>query len=115
LYAGEPFFTEENWVRLTEMVKEEQTDEVLQGESVNLREPLDLTEVQGIYDEVFSRGSKLRRDRTADPSHEDRWIYAWILISEFRKLKSVNLVTGIAIFRYAISQHSRIVWGGHRS
>jgi hypothetical protein len=81
LHAGEPVFMEENWVRLVEIVKEEWMDGVLEGESANLRESLNLTEVQGRYDEVFSRGSILRRDRTADPSHEDRLIYVWIRIS----------------------------------
>jgi hypothetical protein len=58
---------------------------------VNLREPLDLAEVQGRYDEVFPKGSKLRRARTVDPSHEDHWIYAWIRISGFPGLNSVNI------------------------
>jgi hypothetical protein len=44
----------------------------------NFREPLDLTEEQGRYGEVFPKGSKLRRGRTVDPSHKDRRIYTWI-------------------------------------
>jgi hypothetical protein len=37
---------------------------ILQGEFVIIRGPLDLTEVQGRYNIIFSRGSKLKR---ADP------------------------------------------------
>jgi hypothetical protein len=81
---------------------------------MNFREPSDLTEEQGRYGEVFPKGSKLRRGRTVDPSHKGRWIYTWISISGFRGLKSVNIATGIAISRNAISRKLRgFVWG-HR-
>jgi hypothetical protein len=86
---------------------------ILQGEFANSHETLDLTEEQGDYGRSV-KGSKLRRNRTADPSHKDHCIYVWIRISKFHKLNFVNLVIGIVIFRYVISRQSRIVWG-HRS
>jgi hypothetical protein len=67
---------------------------------VNFREPLDLTEEQGRYDEVFPKGSKLRRGRTIDPSHKGRWIYTWIPYRGFMGGSPVNIATGIAKSRY---------------
>jgi hypothetical protein len=52
------------------------------------RGPLDLERVQGRYADVFSKGSKLRRGRTVDLSHEDHRIYTWYSASRFRGLKS---------------------------
>jgi hypothetical protein len=42
---------------------------------MSFREFLDLTKVQGRYNDVFSRGLKLRRGRTVDPSCKGRRIY----------------------------------------
>jgi hypothetical protein len=57
---------------------------------VKSREPLDLTEVQGRYNNIFSKGSKLRRGRTVDLSHEDHQIYTWNHASGFCRFKSRN-------------------------
>jgi hypothetical protein len=35
-----------------------------------------------------SKGSKLRRSRTVDPSHRGRWIYMWLAISGFQGWKT---------------------------
>jgi hypothetical protein len=70
-----------------EFIKEERTVGILRGEFAKSREPLDLTEVQGRYNRVFPRGSKLRRGRAVDPSHKGRWIYTWNRVSGFRGLK----------------------------
>jgi hypothetical protein len=50
------------------------------------------------------KDSKLRRSRVVDPSHKGCRIYSWIGISRFRGLKLQNIVTGVAILRYTISQ-----------
>jgi hypothetical protein len=50
--------------------------------------PLDLVEVQGRYDVIFSKGYKLRRGRAIDPSHKDRQIYMRDRASGFRGWKS---------------------------
>jgi hypothetical protein len=55
--------------------KEERTIGILQGEFVNHREPLDLGELQGRYDDRFPKGSKLRWGRAIDPSHKGHRIY----------------------------------------
>jgi hypothetical protein len=51
-----------------------------------------------------SKGSKLRRSRTVDPSHKGRWIYTWISISGFHRLKSRKLATGTTKSQSAKSQ-----------
>jgi hypothetical protein len=90
-------------------------DGVLRGESMNLREPSDLVEVQGRYGVSFSKGSKLKRGRTVDPSHKGRRIYPCIRTSEFRGSNSVNLANGNReITIRDIPKAMRIVWG-HRS
>jgi hypothetical protein len=66
-----------------ESPSKEQMDEILRGDFANLREPLDLAEVQGRYDIIFSRGSKFRRGRAVDPSHKGRWIYTYIMYRGF--------------------------------
>jgi hypothetical protein len=66
---------------------------ILCGEFAKSREPSDLTEEQGSYNE-YSQRFKLRRGRTVDPSHKGRWIYTWISISGFHRLKSRNLCNG---------------------
>jgi hypothetical protein len=68
--------------------KEGRTVGILQGGFMTSRGPLDLTEVQGRYSGVLSRGSKLRRGRTIDPSHKDHRIYMWDHASRFHGLKS---------------------------
>jgi len=57
------------------ITKEERTVGIFRGGFTTSREPLDLTEVQGRYGEVFPNSSKLRRNRTIDLSHKDHWIY----------------------------------------
>jgi hypothetical protein len=61
---------------------------ILIGGFTAFRGPLYLKRVQGRYNNVFSKGPKLRRGRTIDPSHEDRRIYTWNRASGFRGLKS---------------------------
>jgi hypothetical protein len=95
-----------------EFIKEERTVGILRGEFATSREPLDLTEVQGRYNEGIPKGSKLRRGRAIDPSHKDRRIYTWNRVSGFRGLKSRNIATGIAKSRNAISRQAKgTVWG----
>jgi hypothetical protein len=62
---------------------------ILCGEFAKSREPSDLTEEQGSYNE-YSQRFKLRRGRTVDLSQQGRWICTWISISGFRRLKSRN-------------------------
>jgi hypothetical protein len=44
--------------------------DILRGEFVNHRKPLDPRKVQGRYGDVFPKGSKLRRGRAVDQDHE---------------------------------------------
>jgi hypothetical protein len=55
---------------------------------VKIHGPLDLAEVQGGYDVIFSKGYKLRRGRSVDPSHKDRQIYTRDCASGFHEWKS---------------------------
>jgi hypothetical protein len=62
-----------------------------------------------------SKGSKLRRSRTIDPSHKGRWIYTWILVSGFRGWKSRKPCNGNRdIPNREVSKAKRMVWD-HRS
>jgi hypothetical protein len=88
LRAGGQVFTEEYLVHFAEIIRKDRRSEFSEESSRYFRGLLDLAEEQGRYGEVFSKGSKLRRGRTIDPSHKGRWIYTWISISGIRRWKS---------------------------
>jgi hypothetical protein len=57
------------------------------------------------------KGSKLRRSRTIDPSNKGRWIYTWISISGFHRLKFRKLCNGNRnIPNREVPEAKRIVW-----
>jgi hypothetical protein len=53
-------------------------------------------DVQGRYDDVFPKGSKLRRGRTVDQGHEDCWIDSNIVCRDFVSRRAENLVSRVA-------------------
>jgi hypothetical protein len=70
-------------IHFAEFIRKERTVEIPQGEFANHRKPLDLGKVQGRYDDVFPKGSKLRRGGAIDQDHEGRWIHMYIVYRGF--------------------------------
>jgi hypothetical protein len=59
-----------------------------------------------------SKGSKLKRSRTVDPSHKGCWIYTWIFVSGFRGWKSHKPCNGNhEITKHDIPKANRICVG----
>jgi hypothetical protein len=90
------------------------TIEILQGEFANHHEPLDLGELQGRYGDVFPKDSKLRR---AFPLIQASGVIGSLVESPIgiHEERVVNLVTGIAKSRYAISRQLKGSVGPQRS
>jgi hypothetical protein len=72
-------FVEFNWKK--------RTDEILRGDFVKLRGPLDLAEVQEGYSAGVEEGSKFGRAGAIDRDHEERCFYSWIGISGVREVR----------------------------
>jgi hypothetical protein len=66
-------------IKFAEFIREERTIGILRGGFATSREPSYLGKVQGRYNNVFPRGSKLRRGRAVDQDHEGRWIHKHIM------------------------------------
>jgi hypothetical protein len=59
----------------------------------------------------ISKGSKLRRSRTVDPSHKGCWIYTYIVVSDFRGWKSRKHCNGNReVTKRDIPKVKGIVW-----
>jgi hypothetical protein len=79
LRAGEQVFVEEVLDSFRRIHQEGTDGRNSRGEFANHRKPLDLGKVQGRYDDVFPKGSKLRRGGAIDQDHEGRWIHTYIV------------------------------------
>jgi hypothetical protein len=86
---------EEHLIISQEPLEKEWMVVILRGESANLHESVDLVDVQGRYDNVFPKGSKIRRRRTVDQGHEDCWIDSNIVCHDFMSRRAKNLVSRV--------------------
>ena len=64
-------------------IGKKRTVDIPLGEFMKIHGLLDIAEVKGRYDIIFFRGSKLRRGRAVDSSHEGCWIYTYIVYRGF--------------------------------
>jgi hypothetical protein len=64
---------------LTQFIRKERTVGIPLGEFANHRELLDLGKVQGRYDDIFPKGSKLRRGGAVDQDRKGRYIHTHIM------------------------------------